>query len=325
MLRWRGSRWLGRILILAGPIIGSGCAMPDGMGQAAPGTIPGAALQLAADLADADAATERAVGRIGEFEWRTQREAAAIAYATGRRLPLARRGGGAAVAADGSAALAAGEVLGPAFDALALHGRRLAGLAGELPPGLPDADPASLRRETEQGLARYEAALRRPLLLTPAEREAGLAAVATLAAPPAPGAEFAAYVTERQSAVEALAVLLRAVIGADPRSGLRAELAAGREEAMRAQTALLEAARRDPAAGVMGRYALFHSAMRAEEDLPTDAVLAEVIRVLEALPAAHAALASGDASLASQRVEAFSAAVDRLQEAEAELERAAAD
>ena len=324
MLRWRGSRWLGRILILAGAVMGSGCAMPDRMGQAAPGTIPGVALQLATDLADADAATERAVGRIGEFAWRNQREAAAIAYATGRRLSPARRGGGA-TAADGSAALAAGEVLGPAFDALALHGRRLAGLAGELPPGLPDADPASLRRETEQGLARYEAALRRPLPLTPAERDAGLAAVATLATPPAPGAEFTAYVNERQPAVEALAALLRAVIGANPRSGLRAELAAGREEAMRAQTALLEAVRRDPAAGVMGRYALFHSAMRAQEDLPTDAVLAEVVRVLEALPAAHASLASGDASLASQRVEAFSAAVDRLQEAEAELERAAAD
>jgi hypothetical protein len=325
MPRWQRYRRFGPILVLAGALMGAGCAVPGGgagpAGVADP--VPAAAVQLAADLADADAVVERTIGRIGEFAQRNRREAAAIAYATGGRIPPSGRA--AAVAANGTAAVAAGDVLAPAFDALVLHGRRLAGLAGELPPGLPDPDPAQLRREVEQGLARYEAALRRRLPLTAAEREAGLAAVATLAVPPAEGADFADYVSERQPAVEALTVLLRAVIGADPQSGLRARLAAEREEAMRAQAALLAAARRDSSLGVLGRYALYHSAMRAEAELPTDAVLAAAVGMLSALPAAHAALASADPAAAAQRVAAFSAAVDRLEEAEWALERAAAE
>ncbi|MBW8271429.1 hypothetical protein [Caldovatus aquaticus] len=279
-----------------------------------------AAVQLASDLAEADAAIERAVLGIDQFSRMNRREAAAIAYATGGRLPAPRRGAG--VVAGDSAAEAAGAVLEPAFEALAEHGRRLAALTGPVPPGPPPPQPAVLRRQAEEGLARYEALLRRSDL-TPAAREAGLAAIATLASAPAAGTEFSAFITERQAAVEALASLLRAVIGADERSGLRAVLAAEQAEARRGRDALLAAARRDPAAGVLGRYALFHGVMRAEEEQPADEVLAEAVRVLAALPAAHAALAEGDPAAAAQRVAAFSAAVDRLEAAERELARAA--
>jgi hypothetical protein len=323
MPRWQRYRRFGPILALVGALMGAGCVAPGGTGQAGvAGSVPAAAALLAADLAEADAAVGRTIGRIGEFARRNRREAAAIAYATGGRLSPAGR---AAAAANGTAAMAAGDVLAPAFDALVLHGRRLAGLAGEPPPGLPDPDPARLRREAELGLARYEAVLGRRLPLTAAEREAGLAAIATLAVPPAEGTDFADYVSARQPAVEALTVLLRAVIGADPQSGLRARLAAEREAAMRAQAALLAAARRDSSLGVLDRYALYHSMMRAQAELPTDAVLAAAVGALAALPAAHAALASADPAAAAQRVAAFSAAVDRLEEAEWALEHAAAE
>lgn len=303
-------RWSGPVLALvvaAAAAAAAGCAARDPMALSAEdATIPAAAARLAVDLVEADATIGRSVAQLDQFARRNRREAAAIAYATGTRAAVPQAGE--------PAAAAAGDVLEPAFEAFAVHGRRLASMVAQPPPGLPPPDPAALRAEAAAGLDAFQAATRRPV---PAGvREAGLAAIATLVTPPEAGTAFTDFVAARQEAVEALAALVRHVVGADRRSGLRAVLEAERIAASRAQEHLMAAARRDRSVGVMERYALYHAAMDAEEEHPAVEVLEEVIRVLDALPPAHAALGQGDAAAAAQRVLAFSAAVDRLEAAE---------
>jgi hypothetical protein len=304
-------RWSGSVLaLLVAAAVASGCAVRDPAALSPEdATIPAAAARLAVDLDEADAVVGRSVAQLDQFARRNRREAAAIAYATGARAAVPQAGE--------PAAAAAGDVLEPAFEAFAIHGRRLASMVDRPPPGPPPPDPAALRAEAAAGLDAYQAATRRPV---PAGvREAGLAAIATLAAPPEAGTAFADFVAGRQGAVEALAALVRHVVGADNRSGLRAVLEAERLAASRAQAALMAAAQRDRSVGVMDRYALYHAAMDAEAEHPAAEVLEEMIRVLDALPPAHASLAQGDAAAAAQRVLAFSAAVDRLEAAESRI------
>lgn len=305
------------ILLAVALAASGGCAPDAGGGFGAPPRDAAGQARVTglftARLDEADDAVEAAVARLDAYERRTRREAAAVAYATGRSPAPPRR----AAPAELSAAAAAGRVLGPGFDALALHARHLgalaAGTAPRASPGTPDA--AALTREATAGLASLRAATGGRV--TAPQSGAGIAAIATLAAPPPAGADLRTVVMQRQGEVEALTALLRSVVGERPDSGLRAALAAREAEAARAHAALVAAARRERGLGVMGRYEFFHQSAEAEIDDPeADAALLEVLRVLERLPPAHAALAEAEGAAALARIEALGAAVDRLWQAQ---------
>ena len=240
--------------------------------------------RFAAALATLDTTTETLLGRIGQMEARHDMELAAIGYATGRR---GTRSGVPATAATAHA-------MDPALAALALHGRRLAALDGPLPPAPPPPATADLLREADAGLREFRTATGRPLP-DPARRQ-GLAAIRALAASPDAGSTANAMITSRQAAVTDAAAYLRALLGEAPGRGLRGALEAGAQAELRAEEALLGAARTDRSMSVMERYALFHRVAGGQSDLAAELrTLAALNDAIRLLPEAHAALARDDA------------------------------
>lgn len=262
--------------------------------------------RFAAALAALDTATGALLGRIGEQESQDDLEVAAVAYATGRP---GRRPGPLPTAA-------AAHAMEPMLVALAVHGRRLAAMDGPPPePGERNTAPgaAELIREAERGLSALRATTGRAM--PDADRRRAMAALQALRATPEAGSTADAYLAARQPQVNEAAAYLRAVLGTQEGQGLRGALEARTRDHLRAEEALLGAARGDRALSVMERYALFHRVAGAQSDLPGQlqlvALMAEAFRLM---PDAHAAIARPDAASAPE-FQAFLAAAAAVQQA----------
>ena len=240
--------------------------------------------RFAATLAALDDATGELLGRLGQAQGAEDVEVAALRYAAGRQPP----------AAGPLPAAVAAHAMEPVLVALAVHARRLAAFDDPTPAeGPPPPDAAMLRREAEQGLAALRTATRRPLP-EPARR-GGLAAIGALIAPPAAGTSLADYVTSRQSAVEAAAGYLQAVIGEPGEGGLRGALEARHRATLQAEEALLRAAQGDRGLSVMERYRLFHRINGMQSAVPGEMRRLDALdAAFDAIPEAHAALARGE-------------------------------
>lgn len=261
-----------------------------------PPVAQGPAARHAALLVAADAAAGQVVDHLAARERAETEQAAALRFGAGAmpRSPAA------------PVTPVAGQALDAGMDLILLQAQRLVVLAaGSGPP------------EGQEGaamLARLDAALaglRGVPGRWPAEavRRRGLAGFGMLAQPAPAGADAAALAASRQQGLADAVALLRGVVGEDARSGLRAALAQRHQAWREAQNAMLNAARNDRSLSGVDRMELWRGTQqRLAGDAP-DVAAAELLRLLGALPAAHAAAGAGDAA----GVEAFAAEVARFQ------------
>lgn len=262
----------------------------------APPPSQGPAGRHAALVIAADAAAGRVVDHLAARERAETDQAAALRFGAGAMprspAPLVTP--------------VAGQVLDPGMDLIVLQAQRLAVLAGGGGPAEGQQGAAMLAR-LDAALAGLRAAPGR----WPAEaaRRRGLAGFGMLAQPAPAGADAAALAAARQQGLADAVALLRGVVGEDARSGLRATLAQRHQAWRDAQNAMLNAARNDRSLSGVDRMELWRETQqRLAGDTP-DVAAAELLRLLAALPPAHAAAGAGDAA----GVEAFAAAVARFQ------------
>lgn len=197
----------------------------------------------------------------------------------------------------------AGAVLDPGMDLVVIAAQRLAVLAGGAPAG-GDAEAAAALARLETALAALRGAPGR--WPSEATRRRGLDGFRALAAPAPAGADAAGLAAARQGALAAAVALLQAVMGEDARAGLRGVLAQRHEAWREAQRGLLASAQRiDPTQ----RLALWNRVQAALAADGFDLPASEAVRLLGALPPAHAAAGAGDAA----GVVAFQAALARFQ------------
>lgn len=257
------------------------------------------ATRHAALVAAADLAAGHVVDHLAARERTEVEQAATLRFGAGampRALPA-------------PAVPVAGMVLDPGMELVLLQAQRLAVLAVM-------ADGAA-RPEAQEGpamLARLEAGLAALRALPgrwPAEavRRRGLDGFRVLAQPAPAGSSAAALAAARQQALADAVALLRGVVGEEARAGLRGVLAQRHEAWRGAQQALLNAARTDRAVSPAERMEMWRATQARLAADPPDVAAAELVRLLAALPAAHAAAGAGDAA----GVEAFAAAVARVQ------------
>jgi hypothetical protein len=295
----RQSRRLALCLSLPLLLAVAGCA-----GRASRDLSP--AGRFAATLESADPAVDASIAVMDGFERRALREESAVAFALGRGAPPGRQ---PEAPLPTAVAGAAGEVIAPAFTALGDYAHLLAAAAeGEALDPRPSPGPEALSQAVAQALPRTSARIAPPVA------EAGVAGVATLArlaqeTRGRPGVQ--ALAQQAQPALGAVTALLKAVIGTQPDAATRGVVQARREGMAAAHVRLLQAAQRDPALGVAGRYALYHqlSAMRDEDPVP--GTLAAIITLLSAMEEAHAAIAAGDPA-AAEKAAGFEAALAEL-------------
>lgn len=261
-----------------------------------PPAAQGPAARHAALVIAADAAAGQVVDHLAARERVETEQAAALRFGAGA-MP---RSPGAPVTP------LVGQVLDPGMDLIVLQARRLAVLAG--------AGPAAEGQEGAAMLARLDAALAGLRGLPgrwPAEavRRRGVAGFGMLAQPAPAGADAASLAAARQRGLADAVALLRALVGEDQRSGLRAALAQRHQAWREAQNAMLNAARNDRSLSGVDRMELWRATQQRLAGDPPDVAAAELLRLLGALPAAHAAAGAGDAA----GVEAFAAEVARFQ------------
>lgn len=197
---------------------------------------------------------------------------------------------------------AAGAVLQAGMALVVIDAQRLAALAGGTTPG-GDTEAASALASLDAALA----ALRAVTARWPAEsqRRRGLAGFRALAAPVPAGTDTATLARMRQDALADGIALLQAVMGEDPRAGLRGALTQRHEAWRAAQRGLLAGGARMDAGQRMALWNRVQAALAADGfDIPA----AEVVRLLAALPPAHAGAGAGDAA----GVEALAAALARF-------------
>ncbi|MCO6415434.1 hypothetical protein JYK14_04480 [Siccirubricoccus sp. KC 17139] len=292
---------LASLLVL---LAAAGCA------QTGARTDSSAASRFASALGNADQAVEAAIERMDGFERTALREEVAIAFAAGGRgvpglAPL-----------PAGAVEAAGEVLDPGFAALSAYAHALGDVAeGERVEEAPGPGGTELSQAMAQALDRLAAAgvVRVPA----AQREAGLAGVAALADLPQslarrggqPG--LAAVAAEADPSLRAVTALLRTVLGTETGTGTRGVIRTRREALDAQHRRFLEAVQRDSRIGAGERYSIFRSLAELREEDPAQGTLAAIVALLDALEAAHAALAA-DQSDAAAKVGAFEAAVTEL-------------
>jgi hypothetical protein len=254
------------------------------------------AARHAALVGAADAAAGQVVDHLAARERQEVEQAASLRFATGtmpRSLPA-------------PAAPAAGRVLDPGMELVLLQAQRLAMLAdgqGVVEP----AGGAALLARLQDGVA----ALRGIPGRWPPEalRRRGLEGFRVLSTPAPAGADVAGLARDRQRALTDAVALMRAVVGEDSRSGLRSVLAQRHEAWRDAQNAMLNAARNDRSLTPADRMEVWRATQARLAGDPPDVAAAEVVRLLGALPVAHAAAGAGDAA----GVEAFGAEVARFQ------------
>lgn len=263
---------------------------------AAPPLPPTPAGRHAALVATADQAAGQVVDHLARRERQEEQEAASLRFAAGSMPPTP----------PPTATPAAGAVLDPAMKLVLLEAQRLSALSAGLPPAEGQQGAALLAR-----LRDSLAALRGVPGRWPPEalRRRGLDAFALLAAPAPPGSDTAGLAAARQRAMADAAALMRAVVGDDPRGGLRGALAQRHEAWRSAQTAMLNTVRNDRSLGPDQRMQIWRSTQARLTADPPEVAGAELHRLIGALPAAHAAAGAGDAA----GVEAFAGEVARMQ------------
>lgn len=300
-----------RLALLALPLmLVAGCAQPGSEAQRDRANM-GPAERFATSVEASDQAMEAAIVRMDAFERLAGREDSAIAYATGANaspqlLPPA-----------GGVAELTGRVLAPAFTALGDYGHILAQAAAGTPIQAK-ASPPGAELAAAAGRALDSLRTGAGVNLAPAVREAGLAAIATLADLPeqltkdhGSRPSLVAVVGRAQPQVAALTAMLRAVVGADQDQGVRRTIRSRRETLNTAHGRFLAAVRNDRTAGPAERYAIFRMVAELREGDPAPGTLAQITSLLAALSNAHDALDEGAAD-ADAKVAGFEAAVERL-------------
>lgn len=291
-------------LLLPAILFASGCAS---FGQA-PGEAPPAA-RFATVLEASDPTVDAGVRMMDSFERRATREERAVAFALGR--------GGAAVVdptfPGAGAAEAAGQVIAPAFTALGDYAHVLGQAAGGVRlEARPSPGPEVLVQAVDQALP----AVKSPV--PPPVRQAGLAGIGALArmaqqmdGQRAPSAQ--AMAAEAQPHLAATTALLRTVIGARTGEATRGAIRARRTAMEQAHARLLEAARSDRGLTTVGRYTLFHQVAALRDSDPLPGTLSAIVALLDAMEAAHAAIAAGDTAGTEEKLSAFEATLARMQ------------
>lgn len=300
-------RRLAPLLLAPGVLLGA-CAQ-----QMAAPPAP-TALRFAQSLEQADQSVEAAVVRMDGFERLALREDAAIVYASGGNRPVPSRFN----AVQAGAAEAAGRVLAPGFAALGDYAHILAQAAGGQPfSPKPSPSGAELARDAAAGLDAVRTAT--GTAVPEALRTAGLAGITALADLPETLSKrggtptLAGMVAEAQPHVLAVTALLREVIGRDAERATRGVLRTRRLGLNAAQERFLALVRADRTAGPATRYAIYRQINEMRERDPAQGTISSVYRLLEALDAAHQALATGtETPETAGRVSAFEAAATRL-------------
>ncbi|RYJ03207.1 MAG: hypothetical protein EON47_04910 [Acetobacteraceae bacterium] len=294
--------------VLAAPVL-AGCAQ---MGMERPEPPVPAALRFAAALEAADPAVDAAVARMDGFERMAAREDSAIGFAVGGRTAPASR----FTAAPAGASEAAGRVLSPAFTALSDYAHLLAQVAGgERIEAKPGPSGRQLAAAVAHGLDAVQAASGTPVLEP--VKAAGLAGITALSDMPETmtqgGARptLAGMVAAGQPHLQAVAALLRAVIGPEIGQGTRGAIRARREALDAQQSRFLAALRSDSRIGAGERYSIFRSVAELRDSDPAQGTFAALIDLLNAIEQAHAALAA-DGPDADAKVIGLEAAVTRL-------------
>lgn len=301
-----------RTALLALPLLTGAMAGCAQLGRDRPEPPVPAALRFAAAIEAADPAVDAAIARMDSFERMAAREDNAIGFAMGGRgTPTGRF-----TAAPAGAAEAAGQVLTPAFTSLSDYAHMLAQVAeGERVEGKVGPGGQDLATATANGLAAVQAASGTPV--PELVRSAGLTGIATLSDFPetltkgraSPG--LAALVAEGAPHMAAVAALLRAVIGPEPGQGTRGAIRARREALDAQQSRFLATLRTDGRISASERYSIFRSVAELRDSDPVPETFADLIALVNAMEAAHAALAV-DGPDAVAKVAALEAAVARL-------------
>ncbi len=300
-----------RYALLALPLLlAVGCAQTDRVpGRERASQSP--AGRFAGGVEASDTAMETAIGRMATFERLATREDSAIGYAVGTNTApqLLPPGGGVAETT--------GRLLAPAFTALGDYGHILA-QAAAMQPIQAKQSPSGTDLAAAAGKALDELAATARVSVSPAVRTAGLAAIASLADLPeqltkntGSRPSLASVVSRAEPQVKALVVMLQAVVGANPESGVRTVIRARRLALDSAHGRFLAAVRADRTAGPADRYAIFRTVAELREGDPAQGTLAQVYSLLGSLGQAHDALDEGAAD-ADAKVAGFEASVDRL-------------
>ena len=307
-----------RLVLLALPLLlVAGCAHHrDHRGAGAAQRNPASqnpAERFATNVEAADQAVERAILRMDAFERLAGREDSAISYAVSTgRTPAPQL-----LPAAGGVGELTGRVLAPAFTALGDYGHVLAQAAVGTPIQAKRSPPGA---ELAASAGRALDALKTTagVTLTPAVREAGLAAITHLADLPEtmtkergtrPG--MAAVVTAAQPHVHALTTMLREVLGTETSKGVRSVIRTRRVALNEAHGRFLSAVQRDRTAGPADRYAIFRTVAELREGDPAPGTLAQLVTLLASLSTAHDALDEGAADAAA-KVAGFEDAVEHL-------------
>lgn len=244
----------------------------------------------------ADQSAGQVVDHLARREQQEAQEAGTLRFAAGTMPP----------APPPPAAPAAGAVLDPGMKLFQLEAQRLAALSVGQAPAEGQQGAALLLR-LQDGLA----ALRAVPARWPSEalRRRGMDGFALLAQPVPPGSDPATVAAARQRAVDDAAMLMRAVVGDDPRGGMRGALAQRHAAWRAAQTAMLNTVRNDRNISPDQRMQAWNAAQARLAADPPEVAAAELHRLLGALPGAHAAAGAGDAA----GVERFAGEVARMQ------------
>lgn len=258
---------------------------------------PTPAGRYASLLLTADQTASQVVDHLAAREQAEVREAGSMRFAAGAMPPNP----------PPPAAPAAGAVLDPAMKLIQMQAQRLAALsAGIAMAENPQQGQLLLSRLTDA-----LAGLRGVPARWPSEpvRRRGLNGFAILAQPAPPGLDAAGLGLQRQRAVSDAVALMRAVVGDDARAGLRGALAQRHEHWRQAQNAMLNSVRSNSSISPDERMRIWQTTQARLAADPPEVAGAELNRMLDAIPAGHAAAGAGDAA----GVEAFGAAVARLQ------------
>lgn len=275
---------LGLALLIAGCVAAPPPAPPTPAGR------------FAGLVAAADQSAGQVVDHLARREQQEVQEAGTLRFAAGAMPP----------APPPPAAPAAGAVLDPGMKLLLLEAQRLAALSVGQAPSEGQQGAALLLR-LQDGLA----ALRTVPARWPSEavRRRGVDGFALLAQPVPPGSDPAMVGAARQRAVDDAVMLMRAIVGGDPRAGMRGALALRHDAWRAAQTAMLNTVRNDRNITPDQRMQAWTAAQARLAADPPEVAAAELHRLLGTLPGAHAAAGAGDAA----GVERFAGEVARMQ------------
>lgn len=264
---------------------------------APPSAPPTPAGRFATLVAASDQSAGQVVDHLARREQQEVQEAGTLRFGAGAMPP----------APPPPAAPAAGAVLDPGMKLILLEAQRLAALSAGQAPAAEGQQGAALLLRLQDSLA----ALRSVPARWPSEavRRRGVDGFALLAQAVPAGSDPAVVAAARQRAIGDAVLLMRAVVGDDPRLGMRGALAQRHAAWRAAQTAMLNTVRNDRNISPDQRMQAWNAAQARLAADPPEVAAAELHRLLGGLPAAHAAAGAGDAA----GVETFAGEVARMQ------------